>query len=200
MNATDTSDLIAAAAIQLAGRNGWRSATLAEIAAEAGVTLAELAQIYSSRPDILDGFEKMIDRRMLAGATAGIDDQPRDRMFEIVMARLDALAPYREGAQRIAGDLPFDPQSGLVMACALPRSISWMFAGANLPLGGPLMPLKLAAVGAAYLSTFRIWLNDDSEDLSKTMATLDRNMDRVKDLLGGEHAKAAPQEDDKPTD
>jgi AcrR family transcriptional regulator len=194
MSATDKADLIAGAAVQLAGRTGWRGAALGDIAAAAGVTLAELAQHYASRADILDGFEKMIDRRMLAGATAGTDDQPRDRMFEIIMARLDALAPYREGAKRVAGDLPFDPQSGLVMACALPRSISWMFAGAHLPLAGPVMPLKLAAVGAAYLSTFRIWLNDESEDLPKTMAALDRNMDRVKNLLGGESVKSEPPE------
>jgi AcrR family transcriptional regulator len=198
MSETDKADLIAGAAIQLAGRTGWRSATLGDIAAEAGVTLAELARSYCGRPAILDGFENMIDRRMLAGAAAGTEDRPRDRMFEIVMARLDALALYREGAKRVAHDLPFDPQSGLVMACALPRSISWMFAGANLPLGGPLTPLKLAAVGAAYLATFRIWLNDESEDLSKTMAALDRNMDRVKNLLGDDAAKAANPEPIEP--
>jgi hypothetical protein len=58
--------------------------------------------------------------------------------------------------------------------------------------------LKLAAVGAAYLATFRIWLNDESEDLSKTMAALDRNMDRVKNLLGDDAAKAANPEPIEP--
>ena len=190
MSATDKADLIAGAAIRLAGRSGWRNAMLREIAAEAGLTLAELAQSYSSRAAILDGFENMIDRQMLANAAAdNLEDPPRDRLFEIIMGRFDALAPYKDGARRVARDLPFDPQSGLVMACALPRSVSWMLAGARLPVGGPLMPLRLASVGAAYLSTFRVWLGDDSDDLPKTMAALDRNMDRVKNLLGGDAPK-----------
>ena len=55
----------------------------------------------------------MIDRRMLAGAAAGdIDDKPRDRLFDIIMERFDALLPYRDGMKRIARELPFDPASG----------------------------------------------------------------------------------------
>lgn len=188
-------DLVPAAALRLAGVKGWRNLTLGEIAAEAGVTLAVLAEHYTCKPEILDGFERMIDRRMLAGAAAGdIDDKPRDRIFDIIMERFDALLPYRAGINRIARDLPFDPQSGVVLGLALPRSVAWMFSGARIPLSSPSMPVRLTALGGVYLSVFRIWLKDEDQDLSKTMAALDRQLDWIKPLLGKEFEEAKPAE------
>jgi AcrR family transcriptional regulator len=177
-------EAIASAAVRLAGRRGWRNLALADIAAEAGVSLGTLAGIYACRPDILDGFERMIDRRMLSRAAAeDTGDKPRDRLFDIIMERLEALHPYRDGVRRIARELPFDPISGLVLAAALPRSMAWMYEGARIPAEGPFMPAKLAALGGLYLSVLRVWLNDESQDLAKTMAALDRQLDRATALF-----------------
>jgi AcrR family transcriptional regulator len=180
-------DRIAGAAVILAGQRGWRSLALGDIANHAGVTLEALARHYVCRPEILDGFERMMDRRMLAGAAAGdIDDKPRDRLFDIIMERFDGLLPYRDGVRRITRELPFDPASGLVLATAMPRSVAWMFAGARITLSGPTAPLKLAALGAVYLSAFRVFLNEDGQDIPKTMAVLDRNLDRASAFLIGD--------------
>src|SRR6201996_3081182 len=142
-NQPSEADTIAAAALRLAGERGWRNLTLGDIAAEAGVTLSALARSYGSRQEILDGFERMIDRRMLSGAAAGdIDDKPRDRLFDIIMERFDALLPYREGIKRIAREVPFDPASAMVLTCSLSRSMAWMFAGARVAVQGPFMPLR----------------------------------------------------------
>jgi AcrR family transcriptional regulator len=188
-------DAIAAAAVRLAGQRGWRSLALADIAAEAGLPLAELSRHYVHQPEILDGFERMIDRRMLArAASEDTTDKPRDRLFDIIMERLDALLPFRDGIGRIARELPFDPPTGLVLAGALPRSTAWMFAGARIPIDGPLMPIKIAALGALYVSVLRTWLKDDGQDLAKTMAALDRQLDRAESLLCGTPARRAKPE------
>jgi hypothetical protein len=137
----------------------------------------------------------MIDRRMLAGAIAGdIDDKPRDRLFDIIMERFDALLPYRDGVRRIAKELAFDPISGLTLATALPRTLGWMFTGARIAADGPAMPLKLAVLGGVYLATFRVWLDEESQDLSKTMATLDKRLDRAMSLIGGSFGRSRPEE------
>src|SRR5882757_7801046 len=194
-NMPSEADSIAAAAVRLAAERGWRNLALGDIAVEAGVTLSALARSYSSRPEILDGFERMIDRRMLAGAAAGdIDDKPRDRLFDIIMERFDALLPYRDGVRRITRELPFDLASALVLATAAPRSIGWMFAGARIAVDGPAMPFKLAVLGGVYLTAFRVWLNEESQDLSKTMATLDKQLDRAMSLIGGTFGRSHPSE------
>jgi AcrR family transcriptional regulator len=188
-------DMVAAAALRLAGETGWRSLSLGEIALEAGLSLAELSRCYTSRYDILDGFECMIDRRMLDGAASGdINDKPRDRLFDIIMERFDAMLPYRDGIRRIAREAPFDPASALVLAAALPRAVAWMFAGARINIAGPLMPLRLAALSGIYLSVVRVWLKDDNQDLSRTMAALDRGLDQAKTLLGGDFGPTSPAE------
>ena len=198
-NQPTEADVIAAAAVRLAGERGWRSLSLSDIAMEAGTNLPTLARYYVCRPEILDGFERMIDRRMLAGAQAGdIDDKPRDRLFDIVMERLDALLPYRDGIRRIARELPFDPASGLVLAAALPRTIAWMFTGARIDAAGPTMPIKLAAMSAAYLATLRVWLNDESQDLGKTMATLDTRLGQAMGFIGGSFGRTRPSEPPPP--
>ena len=192
---SETAEKIAIAAVRLAATRGWRALGLPEIAAEAGVTLADLARSYGSRPQILDGFERMVDSLMLSGASTGDSGETqRDRLFEIIMARLDALQPYRDGLRRVARELPMDPPTGFVLTCALPRSIAWMYAGAGIRIGGPLMPLRLATLGACYLATLRTWFDDESPDLAKTMATLDRQLDRSQRVLGGNFGRTRPAE------
>ena len=194
-NQPSEADTIAAAAVRLAGERGWRGLTLGDIAAEAGVTLSALARCYGSRQEILDGFERMIDRRMLAGAIAGdIDDKPRDRLFDIIMERFDALLPYRDGVRRIGKELLFDPLTGLTLAAAAPRTLGWMFTGARIAADGPAMPFKLAVLGGVYLAAFRVWLDEESQDLSKTMATLDKQLDRAMSLIGGSFGSSRPSE------
>ena len=188
-------DAIAAAAVRLAGVRGWRNLPMADIAAEAGLQPSALMRNYLCRPEILDGFERMIDRRMLAGAAAGdVDDKPRDRLFDIIMERFDALLPYRDGVRRITRELPIDPASGMVLAGSMPRSVARMLVGARIELGGPTMPVKLAVLGAAYLATFRVWLSDENQDLGKTMATLDKQLDRAMSLIGGALGRSKPAE------
>src|ERR1700761_2699660 len=194
-NQPSEADTVAAAALRLAGERGWRGVTLGDIAQEAGVTLSALARCYGSKAEILDGFERMIDRRMLAGAIAGdIDDKPRDRLFDIIMERFDALLPYRDGVRRITRELPFDLMSGLTLATTAPRSLGWMFTGARIAVDGPAMPFKLAVLGGVYLSAFRVWLDEESQDLSKTMATLDKQLDRAVSLIGGSFGRTGPTE------
>ncbi|MDB5396201.1 MAG: transcriptional regulator, TetR family protein [Rhodospirillales bacterium] len=194
-SSVNDADIIAAAAIRLAGERGWRNLPMADIAVEAGIEPGTLMRYYLCRPEILDGFERMIDRRMLAGAAAGdIDDKPRDRLFDIIMERLDALLPYRDGVRRITRELPFDPASAMVLAASLPRSVARMFAGARISIVGPAMPLKLAVLSGVYLATFRVWLSDESQDLGKTMAALDRQLDRSMSLICGTFGRSKPSE------
>jgi AcrR family transcriptional regulator len=188
----DIAEAVASAAVTLAGTRGWRALTMADIAAEADVSLADIARHYSCKPEILDGFERMIDRRMLSGVSAGAsDDKPRDRLFEVIMARFDALLPFRDGVRRIARELPFDSASGLVLALAMPRMAGWMLSAAGIKAAGPFMPLRLASISGLYLSVFRVWLDDESEDLAKTMAMLDRRLGQASNFFGRDFDRAS---------
>jgi hypothetical protein len=53
------------AALRLAARRRWRDVRLGDIAAEAGIDLADLAKITSSKADIVRRFSRRTDRALL---------------------------------------------------------------------------------------------------------------------------------------
>mgnify|MGYP001440415693 CR=1 FL=1 len=96
-------------ALALAESRGWRGLSLADIAAAADLPVATVARTYSSKEAILDGFRRRIDEAALAGCEAGDIDQPlKDRLFDILMRRFDAMGPHRAALRVIARDLSRD--------------------------------------------------------------------------------------------
>jgi hypothetical protein len=97
-------------------------------------------------------------------------------LFDVVMRRFDALTPYRSGLDSISQDLRGDPVAAAVYACSLRRSMAWMLEAAGIPSDGIAGALRIKGLGVVYLMVFRIWLTDDSADLSRTMAALDARL------------------------
>jgi AcrR family transcriptional regulator len=182
----DTPTRLTEAALRLAALQGWRGTTMVEIAAEAGVTLAEARGAFASKEALLAAFFARIDQTMLEGLERSDGDEPiRDRLFDVVMCRFDAMAPYKAGIRAVVRDLVREP---LMLACfaagPIRRSLEWMLAGAGVDPWGPLQPLQLKGLGLVYLATLRAWFRDDSADLAQTMAALDKGLARVEAVLG----------------
>src|SRR5207247_7205474 len=69
----------------------------AEIAKAAGFSLADLRGTFASTLAILAAHMKAIDRAVLAGGDADMDEEPpRERLFAVLMRRLEVLAPYKD--------------------------------------------------------------------------------------------------------
>jgi len=180
------------AAMDLAAREGWRNVTLATVAEACGVSLMELYARYPSRTAILAGFARQIDGAVLRGGGAGpdTDESPRDRLFDVMMRRYDAMKPYRAAIASIVADAPRDPLALLCLCGQGRRSMAWMLEAAGIGTGGPLGALKSKALGAIHLGVLRVWLNDESDDLAKTMAALDTTLARVEPIARTVFARA----------
>lgn len=163
------------AALRLAARDGWRATSLAAIAAEAGVGLAELYDAFENKAAILAGLIRQADRAVLATAEKASADSPRDRLFDVIMRRFDALQPYRAGIAAIAAAAP-DPLAGLQLLEPIGRSMRWMLEAAAIGSTGLAGRLRVAGLALIYTRAFRVWLADDSLDLGKTMAAVDRGL------------------------
>jgi AcrR family transcriptional regulator len=173
----DLSRRIIDTALSLAGEKGWRATTMADIAARAEITLAEIYRVFPAKSDILKGFTRQIDEAVLAvGPDEDDGESPRDRLFDVMMRRFDALTPYRSGLDSISRDLRADPVAASVHSCALRRSLAWMLEAAGIPSDGIAGILRVKGLAVIYLMVFRVWLTDDSADLSRTMAALDSRL------------------------
>src|SRR6267142_4252133 len=164
--APSDSDRIIDAALACIARQGWRRLSLADIAAEAGLPILRVYRLFSSKTAILRGFFRRVDEAVLAAPLdSEPDERPRDRVFDLLMRRFDALTPYRDALEALGRELPTDPLAALAAGAGLLRSMRWMLEAAGISgegLGGAVA-VKLTA--AAYLATLRVWRRDDSPDL-----------------------------------
>ena len=171
------------AALALAARQGWRATSLAAIAAEAGLPLDQAYAACRSKHAILAAFQRRIDRAALAGPAPESDASARDRLFDILMRRFDALQPHRAALRAILRDSIGDPWA-LLGAPALLRSMAWMLAAAGISTIGWPGVVRPQLLAGLYLWVLRGFLSDESADLARTMAALDRGLRRAQSFLG----------------
>ncbi len=168
------------AALALIASEGWRGLSLAAIAAEAGLSLVSLYRAFGSKTAILAAFSRGIDEKVLAERVTGeAEERPRERLFDCLMRRFDALKPYRPALEVLARELPADPPAALCLAAGLLRSMRWMLEASGIAASGLGGALRIKLTAAAYLAALRVFLRDDSADLGRTMAALDRSLRRL---------------------
>ena len=168
------------AALELAATQGWGVTSLADIATAAEIPLSRLHEYFEDRFDILTAYGRMIDNETLD--SAGTVDQslsPRERLFDLLMARFDVLNKDRAGVCAILKSFCFDPKQTVISLPHLGRSMSWMLEAAGISTAGLKGAVKVAGLTGLYLKTVKIWKDDDSPDMAKTMAALDQYLDRA---------------------
>jgi ubiquinone biosynthesis protein COQ9 len=165
------------AALAIAAESGWDAVTFAAISERTGLSLADLRREFTCKADLLRAFQGEVDAEVLAKAKPGASAQtPRDRVFDMIMTRFEVMGPYKPALRRISGALCCHPGEA---AQLLPSSLAshyWMLAGAGAKLDGPGAALRVAGLAAIYGKVFRVWLDDASPGLDRTMAALDRRL------------------------
>ncbi len=181
------------AALNLAAQRGWRGTSLADIAEAVDMEPAELYRVAPSKASILAAFAARIDEVMLADPDLELADEPvRDRLFALLMRRFDTMQPYREAVRALAAPGAVDPIELACGALYLARSMTWALDAAGVGPRGPFGCLRVKGLGAIYLLTLKTWLGDDSDDMGKTMASLDRHLGRADGLIAVLCRRRAP--------
>jgi AcrR family transcriptional regulator len=177
-------DRIIDATLERIAVEGWRRLSLAAIAAAAELPVLRAYRAFPSKAAILAAFYRRIDEAVLADPPAPEpDERPRDRLFDLMMRRFDALQQYKPAVAVLRRELPGDPLSALCLGARLLRSLRWMLEAAGIATDGVAGALRVKLAAAAYLSAMRVWLGDESPDLGRTMATLDARLRRIERWL-----------------
>jgi AcrR family transcriptional regulator len=152
---------------------------LDDIAKAAGVSLAELRGEFSSVVAILSAHMKDTDRKVLAADVADMGEEPaRERLFDVLMRRLDAHAPHKAAIRSLMRSTLCDPPLALVMNGLAARSMGWMMTAAGISAAGPKGALRAQALTLLYVRVLSVWTNDEDPGLARTMAALDRELAR----------------------
>jgi hypothetical protein len=94
------------------------------------------------------------------------------------MRRIDALTPYKRALRRITLAVRGEPLTLAALNGVALNSMRFMLAAANISTEGPLGTLKLQGTVVVFANTMETWFEDDSADLARTMARLDRELRR----------------------
>lgn len=165
------------AAFLLALRRPWHEVTLEAIAEEAGLGLSELRKIAPSKAAILSSFSQVIDDSMLVSlARQPPEGEPHDRLFEVVLRRLEIMGPYREILASIVRRPASDPGDLPELVSAATRSADWMLAAAGVEADPHWRGAGKLALVQVYWRVLRVWTQDDDPGLAMTMAALDRQL------------------------
>ncbi|MCV6602922.1 MAG: hypothetical protein OIF54_15400 [Cohaesibacter sp.] len=159
--------------------HGWAHISCARIAHDADIELAEAYRHYPSRFSYVSALIRRIDAAMLEDFNADLADEPaRERLFDVLMGRFDAMQPHRPLIVALSKAARYDPKLALHLCALSALSAEWIMDMAHISSAGVMGQLRNKGALLAYGRAFSCWLEDDSEDMAKTMAVLDKVLKR----------------------
>ena len=183
-------------AFAVAARDGWSAVSVVAGAREADLKLDRARLRFSDTHAILRQFGRQADALALADA---LESGPvRERLFDMVMRRFDALQQHRAGVLALLRTLPADPATALMLAGATAGSMAWMLEASGMAVQGVRGAVAIQGMVAIWLYALRAWQADETADLSGTMVALDRALSRAERLAGTAMQPVAAEPDSGP--
>jgi AcrR family transcriptional regulator len=172
-------DGIVGAFMALLAETPFEEIGFAEIAARAEISLVDLRDRFPSKLAMLAASMKDIDRQVLAGVDADMADEPaRERLFDVLMRRIDALDPHKAAVRSLARSARRNPGLACALNSLAVRSQQWMLTAADISASGPRGMIRAQGLAMLFASVLRTWIDDDDEGHARTMAELDRALAR----------------------
>ena len=172
-------DAIIEALFELTAEREWKDISVSLIAERAGVSLADFRDAYPSKGAVLGGFSRKIDQIVLRQLSDDLKDETaKERLFDVLMRRLDAMAPYRLGLQGVADWVRRDPLAAAALNRPALNSMRFMLEAAGIDTEGQAGALKIQGLVLAWSRVLSVWLTDEDSGLAATMAALDRELTR----------------------
>ena len=157
-------------------KSGWKSFSLQKLSYAEKIPINEIKIFFKSEITILDEFSKMIDIKVEKSFDYEelTNTSVKDNLFELIMLRLEYMQPYRNALKSIKSSFKSDPLVAKSVAKNVMNSLDFYLELTNAFNDSFLDIFKKKSIFLIYSYIFMIWLEDDSDELSKTMSELDR--------------------------
>lgn len=186
-NTKDIRDLCVRVALDLAAEQDWSFVDFDAIAQKADIDASDVEYAFDDKSDLLRHYGRMIDLAVLENLGATSEDPVRDRLFDLLMERFDILNKDRAAILSIMISIKSDPKEILFSAPALCKSSTRMLEASGVDTSGLTGMLKISGLSALMLNAMRIWIKDMSDDMSKTMAAIDKDLGRAEQIINTLH-------------
>jgi AcrR family transcriptional regulator len=180
----DKRGAIVEALLDLAAVRRWEDISISDVAMRAGVTLSEFRDAFPSKGAVLGAYSRMIDKQVLDGTTSDLMAEPaKERLFDVLMRRLDAMAPHKEAMRSVMEWAKRDPVSAAALNGVALNSMRFMLEAADISSEGAVGSVKLQGLVLAWARILDVWFDDDDPAYARTMAALDRELTRGETLV-----------------
>ena len=186
MSKVSTKDKIIDTALSEASEMSWQYVSLKDIALKADMSLSEVQEYFDDKNDILSGYGKRLDHKMLKNVEGNVDlNAPvKERLFDVLMERFDLLNDDREAVVSILSSFKLDPKNAAIAFPHLCKSMNWVLESVGEDTNGFKGGIKILGLTGLYLKALKDWLEDDSQDMAKTMASLDKGLTHCERVTG----------------
>jgi AcrR family transcriptional regulator len=165
------------ALMALAAERAWGEVTLPALAERAGLSLAALRGAYDGRMSVFADFVRRVDEQVLAAIDRDLaGEAPRERLFDVLFSRFEALAPHKQAIRNLATAARRDPLLALELNRIATASMAWMLTGAGISATGGAGLFRAQGLALVWARVMRVWLDDPDPGLARTMAELDRRL------------------------
>src|SRR4051812_21325237 len=121
-----------------------------DVAARAGVSLVRCREEFNSLVGVLAAQVKEIDRAVLAGGEDMSEEPPRERLFDVLMRRLEALGPHKKAVRSLVRSSGCNPGLALALNSVALRSQSWMLTAAGISTSGLRGAVRCQGMACLY--------------------------------------------------
>src|SRR5262249_54233092 len=106
------------------------------------------------------------------------EEPPRERLFDVLMRRIEALAPHKAPLRSLMRSVPCNPGLTLALNNLAVRSQQWMLTAADIDAAGPRGMVRAQGRAILFGRVLRTFVHDEDEGHARTMAALDRELGR----------------------
>src|SRR5205823_4828421 len=111
-------------------------------------------------------------------------EPPRERLFDILMRRLEILEPHKAAVRSLVNSATRNPPLALALNGLAVRSQQWMLTAAGISAAGPRGVVRAQGLALLFAPVLRTWIRDDDPGHARTMAALDRALGRGQSWSG----------------
>ena len=161
---------------KLIEKKGWSYFSLKNLAKENKSDLESIKFFFKNKSQFLESFSEMIDNKVLANIDKDEFNKNsiKDNLFELIMLRFENLNHYKTGLKILLSDLKKSPVELKKIMKKVLDSMDLFLEIANVKNNYLMDFIKVNIIFIIYSYVFNVWLDDQSSEMSKTMAELDK--------------------------
>ena len=161
---------------KLIEKKGWSYFSLKNLAKENKSDLESIKIFFKNKSQFLESFSEMIDNKVLANIDKDEFNKNsiKDNLFELIMLRFENLNHYKTGLKILLSDLKKSPVELKKIMKKVLDSMDLFLEIANVKNNYLMDFIKVNIIFIIYSYVFKVWLDDQSSEMSKTMVELDK--------------------------